>query len=704
MKTDWYKTSFIYQIYPFSFKDSNNDGVGDIEGIISKLDYIKDLGIDAIWFSPLYDSPNHDYGYDIRDYKKISPLFGTMDDFKRLIEECHNRNIKVIMDMVINHTSSEHKWFKEAIKNPKSKYRDYYIFRKGIRTRSGKLKPPTNYQSSFTGSAWENVEGTDDFYLHIFNKYQPDLNFENEELRNEITDIFNYYFELGVDGFRLDVFNLYSKLYPFKNDNRIIAFPRGGKFFIDGPRIHEFLKEFNSKSFSKYDSFIVGESYTPNEDDLLKYIDKRENELDAIFDFSINKSDSLLGLKYLPKRFNLKQFKKGLFKGQTRDTNYYWNTLVLENHDLPRSISSFGLDQNVSRYIRSTFLSTIVFLGLGTVFIYQGEEIGMTNMDKTPLNEFKDPTTHMVYNLMRKLHFSNKKALKLINIGARDHARTPMSFNDKANAGFNESHITWMKVCDNYKEVNVEKDLSSNKSIYRFYQYLINLKKNSQTLTFGLTKEYSHSNNKVIAYTRSKDNETYLIIGNFSNKRIKYHIPKKLRDINFELVFDNYDKINKSDNYLILDKYEALVLMDKKDIKKEYSYGALLYKVDNGKILYLIEHMTLGHTSIPKGHIEENETILECVKREIKEELNLDIEVDMTRSHKITYSPSDGIIKDVVFYTAKPTSDNIITQKEEVLDYEWVELDECLKKITHDSDKEVIMDLSKYIMEKENIV
>ena len=556
MKNNWYEKAIVYQIYPFSFMDSNNDGFGDIEGIISKLDYLKDLGITAIWFSPLYKSPDYDYGYDISDYKAIDEKFGSMKDFDRLLKQCHKMGFKVIMDMAINHTSIEHPWFKKVLESKDSKYRDYYIIRKG-RKENGKLLPPTNWASTFTGSAWKQIDNTDEFYLHLFCEEQPDLNWENEDVRKEIIDIFKFWLDKGVDGFRLDVFNMFSKTYPLQDDDSKRTFQKGAKYFIDGPRIHEFIKELNKKAFSKYDCYTVGESYRPSDKDAYEYIKKENKELDTIFNFAHLDSDNIDGKKFFLKPFNLKQFKKGLFMPQIEYYDDAWNTLVLENHDNVRSVSRFGIDSKHYRYEAATFLATITYMGFGIPYIYMGQEIGMTNTKFNNIDEMKDPVSHFVYNLMVSYKMPKKLAFSFINYGARDHARVPMSWDDSINGGFNIGHETWQSINTNYKKINVKNDLESDKSIYHYYQKLLNIKKNNDTAIYGKTTEYDHSHKKIIAYSRTYNDNRLFIVGNFSNKKVNYKVPDWV--INSEILLNNYDDdIDLSS--LTLKPYQAIVL------------------------------------------------------------------------------------------------------------------------------------------------
>ena len=556
MKTRWYKNAVVYQIYPFSYMDSNNDGWGDIDGIISKLDYIKDLGVTAIWFSPLYDSPDYDYGYDIKNYKEIDKKFGSMADFDRLLKECHERDLKVIMDMVINHTSTEHEWFKKALESKDSPYRDYYIIREG-KKENGKLLPPTNWNSSFTGSAWERIGDSDKYYLHLFCKEQADLNWENPKVRQEIVDILNFWLKKGVDGFRFDVFNMFSKVYPFKDD------PKGGTlagtpFFVDGPRMHEFLKELNDNALSLYDTYTVGESYLPRMEECVKYVNEKNNELDTIFNFEHLAADNIGGLKFFKKPFNLRQYKEGFF---TPQTSYYkdgWNTLVLENHDVPRCVNRFSINTKKYRYEAATFLATITYMGFGIPFIYMGQEIGSTNADFNSIDELKDPVSHFVYDLLRKYAVPKPLAFSFINYGARDHARVPMQWDASENAGFNKGTAPWQRMNNNYKDINVEKDLTSDKSIYHYYQKLLAIKKSNKIAINGETKEYDHNNSRIIAYSRTYEDNKLFIYGNFSNHETMYAVPEEFKD--YEILISNYkDSIvgNK------LRPYEALVLYKK---------------------------------------------------------------------------------------------------------------------------------------------
>ncbi|MBQ4424161.1 MAG: alpha-glucosidase [Lachnospiraceae bacterium] len=556
MKTDWYKNSVVYQIYPFSFCDADNDGWGDIEGIISKLDYIRDLGVTAIWFSPLYRSPDYDYGYDISDYRQIDEKFGSMEDFDRLLAECHKRELKVIMDMVVNHTSTEHPWFQAAVSSPDSPYRDYYIIRRGKR-KGKKLLPPTNWASTFTGSAWERIGDSEDFYLHLFCKEQADLNWENPAVRREVADILNFWLEKGVDGFRFDVFNLSSKVYPLQDDTDRKTFQKGAKYFVDGPRIHEFLKELNDRAFSHYDCYTVGESFHPSPENARAYVKAGNRELDTIFNFAHLDSDNIGGMKFFPKPFNMAQFKKGLFDPQKASFGEGWNTLVLENHDNPRCVNRFSLDTKHYRYEAATLLAAVTFLGFGIPFVYMGQEIGMTNCDFKSMDELKDPVSHFVFDLMTSYGMPKGLAFRFIKYGARDHARVPMQWDGSVNAGFNRGHAPWQGMNPAWPEINVQKDLASERSVYRFYQKLLAIKKNNDAAIYGGVKEYDRENRKIVAYSRDGESKRLFVAGNFSKKPVRCRLPDWVNG--GVVLLNNYGTVSEKGGSVLLQPYQAVV-------------------------------------------------------------------------------------------------------------------------------------------------
>ena len=556
MKTDWYKNSVVYQIYPFSFCDANNDGWGDIEGIISRLDYIRDLGVTAIWFSPLYQSPDYDYGYDISDYRAIDEKFGSMADFERLLKECHARGLKVIMDMAVNHTSIEHPWFQKALRSPDSPYRDYYIIRPG-RRKGKKLLPPTNWVSTFTGSAWERIGLSEDFYLHLFCREQADLNWENPAVRQEVADILTFWLEKGVDGFRLDVFNLSSKVWPLQDDTDKKTFQKGAKYFVDGPRMHEFLKELNAKAFSRFDCFTVGESFRPSPENARAYVKAENHELDTIFNFAHLDSDNIGGMKFFRKPFDLKQFKEGLFGPQKAAFGEGWNTLVLENHDNPRCVNRFSIDTKHYRYEAATMLAAVTFLGFGIPFIYMGQELGMTNCDFKSIDEMKDPVSHFVFDLMTSYGMPKKLAFRFIKYGARDHARVPMQWDGSVNAGFNKGHEPWQGMNPNWPEINAETDLAAGRSVYRFYQKLLAIKKTNPAAIYGEVKEYEPDSRKLIAYSREYEGKRLFVAGNFSKQTVKYKLPDWANGA--RILLNNYEALWEENDRILLKPYQALV-------------------------------------------------------------------------------------------------------------------------------------------------
>lgn len=566
-RTEWYKNAVVYQIYPFSFKDDNNDGWGDIAGIRSKLDYLAELGVTAIWFSPLYKSPDYDYGYDIADYRDIDPKFGTLADFQELLADCHAHGIKVIMDMAVNHSSLEHEWFKQAMADKNSPYRDYYIIREGRRSgkgghgktgsqTAGKLLPPTNWDSTFTGSAWQRIEGTDEFYLHLFCVEQPDLNWENPAVRQEVADIFNYWLEMGVDGFRLDVFNMFSKVQPLQDAKKQLA-GTGYEMYVDGPRMHEFLQELNERAFSRYDSYTVGESYQPHEADAKRYVARESHELDTIFNFAHLDSDNMA--KFFRKKFDLRAFKKGLFGPQTENYETGWNTLVLENHDNPRANSRFGIDTAKYRYEASTFLPTVTYLGFGTPFIYMGQEFGMTNTTLEGIEDCKDPVSHFIFNLLHGYGVPKRWAMRAVRYGARDHARVPMQWDGSVNAGFNAGAAPWQGMNPNYPEINLAADLAADRSVFRYYQKVIALKKASRAAVYGKPELYAADHKQIVCFTRTLADEGLLVLGNFSGKNVRFTLPEELGPMAQTEVLSNYGEHIAQGSTYTLRPYEAIV-------------------------------------------------------------------------------------------------------------------------------------------------
>ena len=453
--TNWYKNAVIYQIYPRSFCDTNGDGLGDIPGIISKLDYLKELGVNCVWLSPVYNSPQKDNGYDISDYKNIYPPFGTMDDFKKMIKGMHERGIRLIMDLVVNHTSDKHKWFLSAISDKNSPYRDYYFIRKG--KKNGK-KPPNNWQGFFGEGAWTRIEGTDEWYLHLFTKEQPDLNWDNSKVREDVKDILRFWLDLGVDGFRCDVINLISKKSDFRSRFPAIALT-GKDAYINGPHLHEYLHGLYTDVYANYDCMTVGEAVMATPKVNIELVDPAREELDMIFNFSHTDADNYLGVKYFYRKFKLVRFKKRLNKQQVSLKGKGWNSLFVENHDQRRSVGRFGtIETDINS---SKALATSYFFLQGTPFIYQGQEIGMRNAEFKSMDEIKDVESHNIRATADKIPFIGKKIKKLIYDVSRDNARTPMIWDDSEFGGFSNVE-PWIRVNPSKNKVNVKEALNNN--------------------------------------------------------------------------------------------------------------------------------------------------------------------------------------------------------------------------------------------------
>ncbi|MDD4005966.1 MAG: alpha-glucosidase, partial [Bacilli bacterium] len=505
MEKKYFKENVVYQIYPRSFCDANGDGIGDIPGIISKLNYLKDLGVGIIWLSPVYKSPNQDMGYDVSDYLDINPEYGTLADMDVLIGEAKKRGIRIIMDLVVNHTSDEHRWFIES-KKPDSPYRDYYYWRKG---RKNNKLPPNNWQSMFSGSAWKYDEEVDLWYLHLYGDKQIDLNFHNPKVIEEVKAILRFWLDRGIYGFRCDVINQIYKTTLANGRKRLHQ--TGREHYLNQEGNHRILREINDEVFSKYDCMTVGETYMVDYQNAKRFIDK---ELDMVFQFDhVNvdrKKVPLFARRYVPRRL-----KKILFGWQN---NVEWNTNYLENHDQLRSIPRFGDEKNY--YLASgKMLAMMIMFLKGTTFIYQGQEIGMTNIGTSDMSLVKDISAINVYGLIRKLGFPHKAALKLVNNINRDNARTPMQWNAQENAGFTTGK-PWLTINPNYTRINVENSISDETSIYHFYKQLIKIKKEISALCYGDFQPLFTSG-KLMAFLRTFGNDEYTIILNMSKKRQK---------------------------------------------------------------------------------------------------------------------------------------------------------------------------------------
>ena len=538
--TYWYKDAVIYQIYPRSFCDSNNDGLGDINGIISKLDYLKSLGVNCVWLSPIYDSPQEDNGYDISNYYDIYPPFGTLDDAKKMFAEMHKRGIRVIMDLVVNHTSSEHAWFKNVFNDPdNSPNKDYYIIRKG--KKNGR-KPPNNWQGFFGESAWSRIGNTDKYYLRLFAKGQPDLNWENPKLREEIKKILRFWLDLGVDGFRCDVITLISKKQDFKSRFPSIALT-GKDAYINGPRLHEYLHELYRDVYSNYDSMTVGETVLSNLKQAKLLVDPNREELDMIFNFDHTDSDNYLGVKYFYRKFKLSRFKKRLLHWQKGLKGCGWNSLFIENHDQRRSVGRFGTTEDKYSLQSSKSLALAYFMLQGTPFIYQGQEIGMRNAHFKNIEDIQDVESHNMYKLFGKFGPFKKKLRKILFDVSRDNARTPMCWNDSEYAGFS-SVKPWLKVNDDKDQINVDVALKDGDSLFYFYKKLIEFRKENEIIKNGdLILKYKHSN-KLFIYERVLNNKRISVICSFYKKAIKCNY---LKNVKGNLILSNYISDNSKE-------------------------------------------------------------------------------------------------------------------------------------------------------------
>lgn len=548
--TNWYKNAVIYQIYPRSFCDSNGDGLGDIPGIISKLDYLKELGVNCVWLSPVYDSPQKDNGYDISNYVDIYPPFGTLDDFKKMLKGMHDRGIRLIMDLVVNHTSDKHKWFLDAISDKNSPYRDYYYIRKG--KKNGK-KPPNNWQGFFGEGAWTRIGDTDEWYLHLFTKEQPDLNWENPKVREEVKNILRFWLDMGVDGFRCDVINLISKKQDFKSRFPSVALT-GKDAYINGPRLHEYLHELYKDVYANYDCMTVGEAVmaTPKVNIELTHPDREE--LDMIFNFSHTDSDNYLGVKYFYRNFKLTRFKKRLNKQQVTLRDKGWNSLFIENHDQRRSVGRFGTTEKDIN--SSKALSTSYFFLQGTPFIYQGQEIGMRNAGFKSLDEIKDIESHNINEIAKKILLIGKKIRKLIFDVSRDNARTPMIWDDSEYGGFSNVE-PWIRVNPTKNEVNVKKALEDKNSLFYFYKKLIEFKLNHKVIEDGQFKMIDINNPHIFAYVRENESEKVVVISSFANNEKRFKYIEELADK--DIVISNFDNHSST-----LKPFETRVYLIKK--------------------------------------------------------------------------------------------------------------------------------------------
>lgn len=551
MKRIWWKEAVAYQIYPRSFMDSNGDGIGDIRGVISKLNYLKKLGIDVIWICPIFSSPNDDNGYDISDYKGIMDEFGTMADFDELLLEVHNRGMRLILDLVINHTSDEHPWFIESRSSKDNPYRNYYIWHPGKEDGS----EPNNWESIFGGPAWEYDEKTEEYYMHVFSRKQPDLNWENSKARQDLYDTVNWWLDKGIDGFRIDAISHIKKKPGFPD----MPNPKKKKYVesFDGHMNQEgidvFLKELTEETFSKYDIMTVGEANGVKVEEAEEWVGEENGYFNMIFQFEHlglwNKSsDGGLDLPALKK--TLSKWQKGL------DGNG-WNALFLENHDQPRSVSTWGSEDHWEKSAKA--LATMYFLMQGTPFIYQGQEIGMTNVQFESIDDYNDVAIKNLYRNEIEEGTSHDEVMEVIWKTGRDNSRTPMQWSSENNGGFSTG-TPWIKVNPNYKDINVENAITDENSIYHFYKKLISLRNREETLVYGSYQLIAARHKSVYAYTRSLNREKFVVISNLTGDNTTLPMPVKFQNKKFELCISNYDTDEMGRlKELMLQPYEARV-------------------------------------------------------------------------------------------------------------------------------------------------
>ena len=538
MEKRWWHSSVVYQIYPRSFNDSNGDGIGDLKGIIEKLDYLKELGIDVIWLSPVYKSPNDDNGYDISDYYDIMDEFGTMEDMDNLLKEAKNRGIKIVMDLVVNHTSDEHKWFIEAKKSKDNEYRDYYIWRDPV---DG--KEPNGLESCFSGSAWEYDETTKQYYLHLFSKKQPDLNWENEKVRKAVYDMMNYWVDKGIGGFRMDVIELIGKV----PDKMITG---------NGPKLHEYLQEMNREALAGNDLLTVGETWGATPEIAKLYSNPARNELSMVFQFEHIGLDQIEGKeKWDVKPLELLELKKVLSKWQTSLGEEGWNSLFWNNHDLPRIVSRWGNDKEY-RVESAKMLGTLLHGMNGTPYIYQGEELGMTNIRLENIEDYNDIESINMYKDRIKKGYSHEEIMNSIYKKGRDNGRTPMQWDDSENAGFTTGK-PWLSINENYKEINAKKSLEDKNSVFYHYKKLIEIRKANETIIYGDYKLLCEDDKNIFAYTRELNGDKILVVCNFYEKEVEFKYDKEFK--NAEILLSNYNDSSLAIDKLKLRPYEAIM-------------------------------------------------------------------------------------------------------------------------------------------------
>ena len=554
MEKRWWKESVVYQIYPRSFCDSNGDGIGDLNGITGKLDYLKELGIDVIWLSPVYKSPNDDNGYDISDYQAIMDEFGTMEDFDRMLATAHEKGIKIMMDLVVNHTSDEHKWFIESRKSTDNPYRDYYIWRPA--KEDGSL--PNNWGSCFSGPAWEYDKTTDMYFLHLFSKKQPDLNWDNPAVRQDVFDMMNWWLKKGVDGFRMDVISLISKEPGLPDKEPGINGYATFNVSANGPHVHEYLQEMNREVLSKYDVMTVGETSGVTIEEAQKYAGDDREELNMVFQFEHMDvdGDEKAG-KWTTRKMDLRNLKKILTRWQKGLQDIAWNSLYWENHDQPRSVSRFGNDSDEYREISAKMLATCIHMMQGTPYVYQGEELGMTNCPFNTLDNFRDlESINAFHELTEQGKMTEEDMMAAISYKGRDNARTPMQWDDSAYAGFSTA-TPWIMVNPNYTKINAKDQVNREDSVFKYYQKLIKLRHESELIVYGTYDLILDDDKDIYAYIRTLGDEKLIVYCNFSENTRKVEIPEEF--VNKKVLISNYSDA-KANQKITLRPYEAIVI------------------------------------------------------------------------------------------------------------------------------------------------
>jgi trehalose-6-phosphate hydrolase len=549
----WWKTATIYQIYPKSYCDSGSKGTGDIKGIISKLDYLKHLGVDAIWLTPVYASPMIDNGYDISDYYAINPDFGTMEDFDILLEEAHQLGIRIIMDIVVNHTSTEHKWFRSALGDKNSPYRNYYIWKDPVDGAE-----PNNWQSKFGGNAWELDEATGQYYLHLFAKEQADLNWENPVVREEVKDVISFWAKKGVDGFRLDVINLISKQQDFPSDD----IGDGRRFYTDGPRVHEYLQEISKAVFQKYGSVTVGEMSSTTLEHCQQYSSLDGKELSMVFNFHHLKVDYPNGEKWSKAPFDFLQLKQIFNHWQTGLNGNGWGALFWCNHDQPRVVSRLGDDQQY-RVESAKMLAASIHMMQGTPYVYQGEEIGMTNPGYTEISQYRDVESTNMYDIMvNRDGVSHQEMMAILAQKSRDNSRTPMQWNSQKHAGFTEG-TPWLEVAQNYSEINAESAVADLNSVFYFYKRLIELRKQIPVITDGSYDDLLPEHSRIFAYARQNETQTLLCINNYYSEDVEFVLPERFEMTKAKCLLSNYQNAASlvASRHQTLRPYETRILL-----------------------------------------------------------------------------------------------------------------------------------------------